>query len=152
NGLLSGAVDPAQTVFNLGAYNHETDRDNVFNQTDFVYKTWVGALHHTLGFGTEFGRQTGIDVRNTGVFPNGTNTITMNPFAPTYFGPVNFVHHFIADPNAADKVTAADSNSKYALNIQSGYFRDTIDIGRVLQLIGAVRYDRFDMSAIDMNT
>jgi catecholate siderophore receptor len=154
-GPLNGAVDPTDSFFNLGAYNHQTNRDNIFNQTDFTYKTWVGAFHHTLGFGTEFGRQTGVDIRNTGVFPNGTptgiNTITMNPFAPTYFGPVTFVHHFTST-NIGDGVTTADSNSKYALNIQSGYFRDTIDISRGLQLIGAVRYDRFDMSALDMNT
>jgi catecholate siderophore receptor len=154
-GTYNGGVNPADTFFNLGAYNHQTDRDNVFNQTDFVYKTWVAALHHTIGFGTEFGRQTGVDIRNTGVFPNGTatgiNTITMNPFAPTYFGPVTFVHH-PTTVNNGDGVTTPDSNSKYALNIQSGYFRDTIDITRGLQLIGAVRYDRFDMSALDMNT
>jgi catecholate siderophore receptor len=154
-GTFSGGVNPADTFFNLGAYNHQTDRDNIFNQTDFTYKTWVGAFHHTLGFGTEFGRQTGVDIRNTGVFPNGTptgiNTITMNPFAPTYFGPVTFVHHSTTTNNG-DGVTAADSNSKYALNVQSGYFRDTIDITRGLQLIGAVRYDRFDMSALDRNT
>ena len=155
NGTFSGGVSPADTFFNLGAYNHQTDRNNIFNQTDFTYKTWVGAFHHTLGFGTEFGRQTGVDIRNTGVFPNGTptgiNTITVNPFASTYFGPVTFVHH-ATTTNNGDGVTAADSNSKYALNVQSGYFRDTIEISRGLQLIGAVRYDRFDMSALDMNT
>jgi catecholate siderophore receptor len=75
----------------------------------------------------------------------------MNPFAPTYFGPVTFVHHYTSFNNG-DGVSSPDSNSKYALNVQSGYFRDTIDISRGLQLIGAVRYDRFDMSALDMNT
>src|SRR5262249_30517023 len=32
------------------------------------------------------------------------------------------------------------------------YARDTIEITRYLQLIGAVRFDRFDMKATDMNT
>jgi len=154
NGTFNGGVNPTDTFFNLGAYQHTTNRDNVFNQTDFTYKTWVGPTYHTVGFGTEFGRQTGVDIRNTGVFPNGTsagiNTITMNPFAPTYFGPVTFVHH--NGTNLGDGVTAADSNSRYGLNIQSGYVRDTVDVTRYLQLIGAVRYDRFDMSAVDMNT
>jgi catecholate siderophore receptor len=157
NGPLSGAVNPADTAFNLGAYQHTTNRDNVFNQTDFVYKTWVGAFHHTVGFGTEFGRQTGVDIRNTGDFPSSTspiglsNTIVMNPFAPTYFGPVTFIHHY-TPTDIGDGVKAADSNSRYGLNIQSAYLRDTIDISRGLQLIGAARYDRFDMSALDMNT
>ena len=150
NGPLAGAVDPAQTTFNLAAYQHTTNRDNVFNQTDFLYKTAVGPVFHTLAFGTEFGRQTGVDVRNTGIFPNGTNTIGDNPFAPTYFGPVTFIHHFTAiNP---DKVTTPDSNSSYRLNVESGYVRDTAEFGRMLQLIGGVRFDRFDIAATDMNT
>jgi len=150
NGPLAGAVNPADTAVNLGAYQHTTNRDNVFNQTDFIYKTWTGPVFHTVGFGTEFGRQTGVDIRNTGVFPNGTNTIVQNPFAPTYFGPVNFVHHFTG--TNTDGVTTPDSNSRYALNVQSGYVRDTIEINRGVQLIAGARFDRFDMSATDMNT
>ena len=155
NGALSGAVDPTDTFFNLGAYQHWTNRDNIFNQTDFTYKAVTGSVFHTVGFGTEFGRQTGVDIRNTGVFPNGTptgtNTITQNPFAPTYFGPVTFVHHFTS-ANNGDGVKSPDSNSKYGLDIQSAYVRDTVDINRGLQLIGGARFDRFDMSALDMNT
>jgi catecholate siderophore receptor len=143
------AVNAAQTTFNLAAYQHETDRDNIFNQTDFIYKTFTGPLFHTVGFGTEFGRQSGIDVRNTGIFPNGSNAFAENPFAPTYFGPVAFIHHYTAINN--DGVTAADSNSKYRLYVDSGYVRDTIDVTRWLQLVGGVRFDHFDMSALDMN-
>jgi catecholate siderophore receptor len=154
-GALAGAVNPADTAFNLGAYQHTTNRDNLFNQTDFTYKGATGPILHTVGFGTEFGRQTGVDIRNTGVFPNGTptgtNTILQNPFAPTYFGPVTFVHHYTTTNNG-DGVTSPDSNSRYGLNVQSGYLRDTVEIGRGLQLIGGARFDRFDMSALDMNT
>src|SRR3984957_20108245 len=151
NGPLSGPVNPADTSVNLGAYQHWTNRDNAFNQTDFTYKTNTGPVLHTIGFGTEFGQQTGIDLRNTGVFPNGINTIAVNPFAPTYFGPVTFVHHYTST-NIGDGVTAADSNSKYRLYIESGYVRDTMEVTRWLQLTGGVRYDRFDMSALDQTT
>ena len=145
-----GAVDPADTSVNLAAYQHHTDRDNLFDQTDFTYKAWTGPLYHTLGFGTEFGRQSGIDLRNTGFFSNGSAAIAANPFYPTYFGPVTFIHQLAANP--ATGVTGADSNSKYGLNIQSGYVRDQIEVTRWLQLIGGARYDRFDMSAVDQNT
>ena len=150
NGPLSGAVNPAQTAFNRAAYNHTTNRDNVFNQTDFTYKTATGPVLHTIGFGTEFGRQSGIDVRNTGIFPNGTNTEVGNPFAPTYLGPITFIHHFTGVN--ADGVTTPDSNSKYHLETESAYVRDTIELTRWLQLIGGARFDRFDLSALDMNT
>lgn len=150
NGALSGAVNPADTSFNLAAYQHTTNRDNLFNQTDFVYKTNTGPALHTVAFGTEFGQQTGVDIRNTGIFPNGTNTIADNPFAPTYFGPVTFVHQY---PGALSPgVTSPDSNSSYRLNIESAYARDTVEITRWIQLIGGARFDRFDMSALDMNT
>jgi catecholate siderophore receptor len=150
NGPLAGAVNPADTAFNLGAYQHHTDRNNAFDQTDFTYKVATGPVFHTVGFGTEFGNQYGVDIRNTGDFPNGTNTIVENPFAPAYFGPVTFIHHSTA--TNADGVTTPDSNSKYNLDIQSGYVRDTLEITRALQIIGGVRFDRYDMSALDMNT
>ncbi len=102
-----GAVNPADTSFNLAAYQHWTNRDNLFNQTDFTYKTHTGPVLHTLAFGTEFGRQSGIDLRNTGLFPNGTNAMEADPFNPTYFGPINFVHQL---PGAfSPGVTSADS-------------------------------------------
>lgn len=150
NGALAGQVNTTATAFNRAAYNHETDRDNLFNQTDFTYKADLGLTKHTLAFGTEFGRQTGIDYRSTGIFPNGTNTMVDTPFTPTYFGPINLVHHYGAVNT--DRVTAADSNSRYRLNIESGYARDTVEITRYLQLIGGVRLDRFDIGARDQNT
>jgi catecholate siderophore receptor len=150
NGPLSGAVNPTDTSFNRAAYNHMTNRQNTFNDTDFIYKGFTGPLFHTVGFGTQLGRQAGIDVRNTGLFPNGTNTEADNPFAPTYFGPINFVHQYPGFFSPG--VTTPDSNSHYQLNTQSAYARDTIEITRWLQLIAAVRVDRFDETALDLNT
>ena len=150
NGPLAGAVNPTDTAFNRAAYNHMTNRANLFNDTDFVYKGYTGALFHTVGFGTELGRQEGIDVRNTGLFPNGTATEADNPFAPTYPGPIYFVHQFPG--SFFPGITTADSNSKYGLKTESAYVRDTVEITRWLQLIGAGRYDRFDLSAQDLNT
>jgi catecholate siderophore receptor len=142
NGTLLGAVNPAQTSMNLAAYENATNRNNLFNQTDFTYKGYTGPVRHTLMFGTEFGLQAGLSQRDTGFFPQagGANTITVNPFFPTFFGPVNFIHQ------------ASDASSRYRLNIQSGYVQDQVDVTRWLQLIGGVRYDRFDLSALDQNT
>ncbi len=138
----AGAVNIAQTAFNYAAYQNTTNRENAINQTDFTYKVAALGMAHTIGFGTEFGRQTGLSYRQSGVFPtNGNaNTIVGNPFNPTFFGPVVFNH------------LASDANSKYRLNTQSGYVRDQIDVTRWLQLVAGVRYDRFDLQAFDMNT
>jgi catecholate siderophore receptor len=136
-------------AFNRAAYNHETDRTNLFNQTDFVFNGATGPILHTIAFGTEFGRQTGLDLRNTGIFPNGTSTIVGNPWNPTYSGPIAFIHQF---PGAfSPGVSPADSNSKYRLNIGSAYARDTVEITPWLQVIGGARMDSFDIAAFDQN-
>ena len=140
--LGGGAVTPNQTALTLNAYNNYTPRENAFNQTDFIYKTMTGPVRHTVAFGTEFGRQTGLSLRNSGVFPNNANNPfdIVNPFNPTYFGPVVFRH------------LATDANSKYRLNIASGYVQDQIEVTRWLQFLVGARYDSFDLSALDQNT
>ena len=94
NGPLAGAVNPADTAFNLAAYNHKTNRDNIFNQTDFIYKALTGPVRHTLGFRHRVrpaDRRRHPQHRH---LPERRPTpIVDNPFNPTYFGPVNFVHH-----------------------------------------------------------
>src|SRR3954467_13609183 len=136
-----GAVTPDQTTLSLNAYQNYTPRENAFNQTDFVYKTITGPVRHTVAFGTEFGRQTGLSLRNSGQFPDngGLSYVLVNPFNPTYFGPVTFNH------------IASDANSKYRLNVSSGYAQDQIDLTNWLQLLLGARYDRFDMTALDQN-
>ena len=137
-----GAVTPDLTQVSLNAYQNYTPRENAFNQTDFVYKTATGSVLHTVAFGTEFGRQTGLSRRDSGIFPNNANKAfdVVNPFNPTYFGPVVFNH------------LASDANSKYRLNVASGYVQDQIEATRWLQFFLGARYDSFDLSALDLNT
>jgi catecholate siderophore receptor len=151
--VYPGGSVGATNMVNLNAYNHTTNRENAFNQTDFIYKTLTGPVAHTIAFGTEFDRQTGVDIRNTGFFPaNGglSNAFAANAFAPTYFGPITFIHQY---PGAfLPGISSADSNSKYRLNIESAYVQDQIDVTRWLQLLAGARFDSFDMSSLDMNT
>ena len=42
-------MNPSDMSFNLAAYHHTTNRANLFNQTDFVYKAFTGPLFHTIG-------------------------------------------------------------------------------------------------------
>jgi catecholate siderophore receptor len=138
-----GAVTPDQTQLSLNAYENYTPRENAFNQTDFVYKTVTGPVRHTVAFGTEFGRQTGLSLRNSGQFPQVSPTspyVIVNPFNAAYFGPVTFNH------------IASDANSKYRLNIASGYVQDQIEVTPWLQFLLGARYDSFDLSALDQNT
>ena len=147
---LAGAVNQQQTIVNLAAYENATNRNNVFNQTDFTYKVMTGPVKHTLTFGTEFGLEASFSQRDTGYFPTGsglgfTNSVAMNPFAPTYFGPVSFFHTV----NVAGQT---DASSRSDLYISSGYIQDQIEITRHLELIAGVRQERFDLTALDQNT
>jgi len=137
-----GAVTPDQTTVSLNAYQNYTPRENAFNTTDFIYKTATGPALHTVLFGTEFGRETGLSRRDSGQFPTngGASFFLANPFNPTFFGPVTFNH------------IASDANSKYRLNIASGYVQDQVDVTRWLQLVAGARYDDFDLTALDQNT
>jgi catecholate siderophore receptor len=141
----------ANGTFSYNAYNHTTNRENAINQTDFTYKTMTGSLRHTIAFGTEFDHQTGIDLRNTGIFAStGSNSAPGDPFNPTFFGTINFIHQF---PGAfSPGVTSADSFSTYTLLVDSAYAQDQVEITRWLQLIAGARFDRFDFGATDQNT
>lgn len=147
-GSAATVTGPGTGTMNLSAYRNETDRENIFNQTDFTYKAFTGPVFHTVVFGTEFGRQTGLGYRETGSF-SGSSTVAVNPFNPTYFGPVTFNHVVVNNP--APGQSSGDSNTVYRLNVSSAYVQDQIDVTRWLQLVAGVRFDRFDLSATDRN-
>ena len=120
-----GAVTPDQTTLSLNAYqNYTTARerlqpDRLRLQDDHR----SGAAHRRFRYRV---RPSDRPVaRNSGQFPaNGDLSYDLvNPFNPTYFGPVTFNH------------IASDANSKYRLNISSGYVQDQIDLTNWLQLL-----------------
>ncbi len=136
-----GAVNAAQTNVNLTAYNNQTDRDNLFNQTDFVHKAELGPLRNTLMFGAEFGRQSGLSYRQDGFFATtGTGTLGVNPFMPVSYVPVAF------------RNTPSAANNTYKLELAAAYAQDQLEVTKHLQLIGGVRFDRFDLSSQDRRT
>src|SRR5215217_2503089 len=84
----AGPVNAAGTSVNLSAYNNETDRQNLFNQTDLTYKLDLGLVKHTLLWGAEIGRQSGLSFRQDGFFNNVSTTLPVSPLNPTSFVPV----------------------------------------------------------------
>lgn len=140
NVFPGGPVNVAGTSVNLSAYNNQTDRTNLFNQTDLVYKFSTGWVNHTLLFGAEVGRQTGLSLRKSGRFNGTATSLAVSSLDPTSFVPVTFTN------------TASDANNRYELDLAGVYVQDQIDITRYLQLIGGVRFDRFDLASRDRRT
>lgn len=140
-----GAVNLAGTSVNLSAYNNENDRQNLFNQTDFTYKVNTGPIRHTLLFGGEVGHQSGLSFRQSGLFNGTTPTLAVNPLFPVSYAPATFANR----RNTVLGTTFNDANNTYKLDLGAVYLQDQIEITRYLQLIGGVRFDRFDLESRD---
>ena len=132
NVFAGSAVDSAGAQLNLSGYNNATTRRNLFNQTDLVYGLTTGALHHTLLVGAELGRQATDNVRQTAYF--GTSSSMPVPFAqPTVHADATF------------RQSATDADNHVSTNVAAAYVQNQIALSSQWQLIGGVRYERFDL-------
>lgn len=135
------AVSTATDTLTLSAYNNTNDRQNLFNQTDWTLKMNTGPVMHTIVTGTEFGRQKSHNERFAGFFDN--NTTTSDPISasdPTVYMGVDF------------RGQASDARNRTNLLISSVYVQDQIELTRWLQVIGGVRFQRFNLDYINLNT
>jgi catecholate siderophore receptor len=132
--FVPGAATADGTQVALTAYNNATDRTNFFNQTNITANVWTGRLRHTILVGGEVGLQLTDNFRNTGFF-NNTATSTVVPFAsPTIFTPVTF------------RQTATDADNHLDTNLAAAYAQDQLALSRHLQVVGGLRFDRFDLT------
>ncbi len=130
---VPGAVNSAQTLVSLSAYNNASQRLNLFNQTDVTTSFITAGIKHTLLAGAEFGRQATDNLRNTGYFRN-TDAAIFIPFAdPTITTPVTF------------RQSSTDANNHLKALVDASYVQDQIQLTRRIQLVGGVRFDHFDL-------
>ena len=130
---VPGAVNSAQTLVSLSAYNNASQRLNLFNQTDVTTSFITAGIKHTFLAGAEFGRQATDNLRNTGYFRN-TDAAIFIPFAdPTITTPVTF------------RQSSTDANNHLKALVDASYVQDQIQLTRRIQLVGGVRFDHFDL-------
>ena len=140
---LYGNIFPESAVTNglveLGGYQSLTDRQNFVNQTDFAYSFDMHShVRHSIVAGTEFVVQDNDEFRNTPSFdtPNsGISEIFVPAFSPTSFRPV-----FYDQPSRARFTD---------LQTFSAFIQDQIKITPYFELIGGVRFERFDVDFTD---
>ena len=131
--FVPGASSADRTLVALTSYNNATERTNVFNQTDLTFAASTGRVRHTLLAGAEFGRQLTDNFRSSGFF-NGTATSLQVPFDnPTIRTPVTF------------RQNATDADNHVRTNVAAAFVQDQAELSKYLQLIGGVRFDRFDL-------
>ena len=141
--LVPGAVNAARTSVALTGYNSETDRTNLFNQTDLIFSQRTGAVGHTLLAGVEVGRQRTTNRRLTGYFTTispTTTSVTVPLDAPTTTLPVEF------------RAAASDANNSGVANVAAVYAQDQMTISPELQVIVGLRYDHFAVDLTDHRT
>lgn len=131
--FVPGAVTADKTQVALSAYNNDTQRLNVFNQTDLTYGASTGRIRHTLLAGAEIGRQLTDNFRKTGYF-NNTATSMLVPYTNTTIGtPVTF------------RQSATDADNHLTTNLAAAYVQDQIELSRHVQAVAGLRFDRFDL-------
>ncbi len=116
-------------TYNAGVYDNFTDRTTLVNQTDVTYTIDRGWYGHTLVVGTEFSRQ---DTENTR--KAGLNIVGIPAANPTFSLPANYP-------------IPVSGRNKTELTTASIYVQDQLDITKYLQVIGGLRFDRFDIDA-----
>jgi catecholate siderophore receptor len=132
--FVPGAATADESQVTLTSYNNATNRTNCFNQTDVTSIASTGRVRHTLPAGTEFGHQLTDNFRNTGYF-NNTATSMLAPFAdPTIYTPVTF------------RQSATDADNHLTTNVAAAYAQDQVELAKQLQVVGGVRFDRFDLT------
>ncbi len=131
---VPGAANAAATLVTLTAYNNATSRENVFNQSDAIYSVATGSVKHTLLAGVELGRQGTDNFRNTGFFGDSVTSIQVPFDAPTTRTPVTF------------RQSATDADNHLDTKVAATYVQDQADFGSHFQVVGGLRFDRFDLA------
>lgn len=141
--VFPGAVNPAGTAVALSAYNQRTDRRNLFNQTDYIFDIERGDVTHRILVGAELGRQDTQNFRETGYFgaPGSTQTsetVSIGNPLPTL--PIGF------------RQSATDADNDGTADIAALYVQDQMHIGERWQLVGGLRFERFEMDFLNRRT
>ena len=137
----------------IQAYNDATQRDNIFNQTDFLYALNTGPIKHEFMAGVEYGRQVTDNFRNNGYFNNNflnagktdTNVFFFNPISltPLTFrpDPTGVTGTILGTPNSNN----ATANNHGVVEVIGVYLQDQITLHPQLKAVLGIRYDNFDL-------
>ena len=128
-----GALNAAGTQVSLAAYAHAIDRTNLINQTDLVLEVGTGPVRHTLLAGAELARQETEQFRETGYYNNTATSFLAPVGEPTVTTPITF------------RQSATDADNRARATVAGVYLQDQVELTRFLQLVGGVRFERFNI-------
>jgi catecholate siderophore receptor len=125
------------------AYIDSFVRENLFSQTDLVWKVSTGALAHTILAGVEIGRQDSVNQRINGFFDSGVPTSSQG----------RRTNVALSDPFNVPPITfrsgPGERTTGTKVDVFALYVQDQVELGPV-ELVGGLRYDRFKLDAVNL--
>ena len=129
------------TTVSLSGYEDAQDRRNWIGQANAVWQAGSGNIESTLLFGLEASSQDSLNTRRTISFDDG-DPLTMDdnrtPLAQTIVIPAY----------AFNSVSRANDSELSTLSV---YIQEQLQIGDYIELVGGLRWDRFDLETVDIN-
>ena len=152
--VFPGNVNTAGTTVALSAYKQDTDRKNLFNQTDLIFSASTGSIEHKFMTGVELGRQETDTLRRSGRFTLGAGSpCLIGSTASSCVVPLN-------NPNVSPAVVYAnnslggsgDARNSGVAKVAAVYAQDQIEFSPQWSAIVGLRYDQFDVDFTDLRT
>lgn len=131
NVFAYGAATAQDGTVPLAAYTDPTARQNLLIQSNLVWDVSGAGMTHKVLFGLEYGDQNSANQRRNGVLSSSTLSLA-NPVFPTVTFP------------ALNRDTTSNVESV------SAYVQDQISLGAHVQVVAGLRYDRFDITGVDL--
>jgi len=132
-------LTPSGSSVTLDGYVDTTDRENFITQGNLLWTGDTGALGHSLLLGYEIGQQQSANARRDILFAASNDDLVVVP---------------LTDPIAVPAFTfpAFNRSTVSDLKFLSLYVQDQISIGDHFDIIGGVRFDRFDLDVNDIQS
>lgn len=134
NVFPNSAVRPSDNTVELDGYRDDTDRRNLIAQTNLVWDADLGGVKNKLLVGAEFGDQDTVNSRHVAA-ARGRVDVSALVF-PTFAVPF------------ANQTRSTVSNVRFF----SAYVQDQIGIGEHVDIVGGLRYDRFEIAGRNLRT
>ncbi|AMO73171.1 TonB-dependent receptor [Sphingorhabdus sp. M41] len=148
-------LTPAANSVTLDGYVDTTDRENFITQGNLLWTGDTGAFDHSLLLGYEYGEQKSANARRDILFDNnGDGLLDSSVSIPNLPNDDDQTTVSLTDPivtpifgfPAFSRSTVSD------LKFLSLYVQDQISIGDHFEIIGGVRFDRFDLDVNDIQS
>lgn len=126
----AAATSPTGTV-SIEGYTDPTTRENFIAQSNLVWDLDFGGVKNTILFGLEYADQASTNQRRNAVLSSTTLNLT------------NIIYPTVTFP-------ALNRDSVSDVEVFSVYLQDQIKIGDLVELVLGLRYDRFEITGIDL--